>query len=332
VLYFAISLRFYPIIFHATLRIQGFTDANLITTKPLLILLFLQVIISVFRMNWPSIIDTIAFVLHYPLLQVKDYQLTLVNILLLLVIYIVARLMVRVMKRLIQRRFSGQDHLHGKVFTLSQIGKYFIYTVAILAGMRAVGVDLTLVLAGSTALLVGVGFGLQHIFNDFASGLVLLFEGDLQVNDVVEIDNLTGKVIEIGLRTSKILTPDNYLIVVPNSKFVANNVINWSHQQTATRFAVKVGVAYGTDLRLASEVLLQCALQHASILDDPAPFVRLNDFGNSSLDLALLFWTNDIFMIDNVKSDLRFAIENAFRQQGIVIPFPQQDIHIKRMD
>jgi len=134
----------------------------------------------------------------------------------------------------------------------------------------------------------------------------------------------------IGFRTTKIENRDNIIMIIPNSRFIGENVINWSHIEQKTRFSVDVGVAYGSDVELVKKVLLECAYKHQEVTDYPKPFVRFLDFGNSSLDFQLYFWTDNAFRVENIKSDLRFAINNIFKKNGITIPFPQRDVHIKK--
>jgi small-conductance mechanosensitive channel len=140
-------------------------------------------------------------------------------------------------------------------------------------------------------------------------------------------DGEVGRVVEIGLRTSKLETRSNIILIVPNSKLINDQVINWSHLEKRTRFSVKVGVAYGSDVDKVKQVLLTCAGQHNEISKTPAAFVRFSDFGESSLDFELLFWSTHIFRIEDVKSDLRFLINAGFKQNNITIPFPQRDVH-----
>jgi small-conductance mechanosensitive channel len=196
--------------------------------------------------------------------------------------------------------------------------------------LDTLGIRLTLLLAGSAALLVGIGLGLQQVFKDIVSGFFLLFEGNLKVGDVVELEGDVGIVKEIGFRTTKIENRDNIILIIPNSKFIGENVINWSHIEQKTRFSVDVGVAYGSDVELVKKVLLECARDHQEVTEYPKPFVRFDDFGNSSLDFQLFFWTDNAFRVENIKSDLRFAIDKKFRENKITIPFPQRDVHIKK--
>ena len=142
------------------------------------------------------------------------------------------------------------------------------------------------------------------------------------------MDDEIGKVKEINFRTTKIETRDNIILVIPNSTFIDHKVINWSHIQKRTRFNVQVGVAYGSDVRLVERLLLECAYANTDVSKMPKPFVRFNDFGDSSLDFQLYFWTDKAFVVENIKSDLRFAIDKIFRENKVQIPFPQRDVHI----
>ena len=270
--------------------------------------------------------------LESTLIETKDFDVTVYEVFIILFIFIFTALLMRVLKRVFRNREKRKEFDSGRSHAILQILKYVIWLAVILISFETVGIKLTLLLAGSAALLVGLGLGLQQIFQDIMSGVAILFEGNLKVGDIVEIqDNLIGRVIEIGLRTSKIETRDNIIMVVPNSKFVTDIVINWSHNEKKTRFHVDVGVAYGSDVEKVSKVLLQCALAQDKILPSPQPFVRFNDFGDSSLDFQLFFWTTETFSVEFIKSEIRFNIDAAFRKNGIHIPFPQRDIYIKSM-
>lgn len=266
------------------------------------------------------------------LIETKDFDVTVYEVFTILLIFLFTALLMRVLKRVFRNREKRKEFDSGRSHAILQILKYVIWLAVILISFETVGIKLTLLLAGSAALLVGLGLGLQQIFQDIMSGVAILFEGNLKVGDIVEIqDNLIGRVIEIGLRTSKIETRDNIIMVVPNSKFVTDIVINWSHNEKKTRFHVDVGVAYGSDVEKVSKVLLQCAVAQDKISPSPIPFVRFNDFGDSSLDFQLFFWTTETFSVEFIKSEIRYNIDAAFRKNGIHIPFPQRDIYIKSM-
>lgn len=272
-------------------------------------------------------VDTQRF-FSYVLLPGEKVTITVQKIFILFVIFFIIQLVVLLVDYLMNRKIES-DHLDfGKSKSVLQITKYFIWIAGILIGIGSVGLKLTFIIASVSALLVGVGFGLQNIFNDFFSGIIILFDGSIKVGDVVEVGDLVGRVKEIGIRTTKVLDRNNIILIIPNSKFTTDQVINWSHLDQKSRFNVSVGVAYGSDVRLVEKQLLECANECKDIEGQPAPFVRFVDFGESSLDFLLFFWTNNTFGVENVKSHLRFAIDQKFREHDITIPFPQRDLHI----
>ena len=195
--------------------------------------------------------------------------------------------------------------------------------------LELLGVRLSVLLAGSAALLVGIGLGLQDSFKDVVSGLIILGEGTIEVGDIVIVDNLVARVKKIGLRTSRVETRDEASIIIPNSRLVVNNVTNWSHNQEPTRFQVTVGVAYGSDVRLVEKLLLQVAAEHPAVLAEPKARVEFQAFGNSSLDFILHFFSNEYMGIEFVKSDIRYAINDVFRANQVTIPFPQRDLWVR---
>ena len=268
-------------------------------------------------------------ILNHTIIETNNLHITVYNILLVVFIFIIAEIIIWVIHRIFKKKIYPKPNIDiGKSHTIYRLLKYFLWITAIFLILQTIGVKVTFLLAGSAALLVGLGLGMQEIFKDIVSGLILLFERNLKINDVVELDDEIGKVKEIGFRTSKIETRDNIVLVIPNSKFIIGNVINWSHIQKRTRFYVQVGVAYGSDVRLVEKVLHDCAVNHKKISNKPDPFVRFNDFGESSLEFQVFFWTDESFYVENIKSDLRFEIDRKFRENKIQIPFPQTDIHI----
>jgi small-conductance mechanosensitive channel len=218
----------------------------------------------------------------------------------------------------------------GARASLYQLVKYLGWVIAISVGIKILGFNVTLLVAGSAALMVGLGFGLQNIFSDIISGLFMLFERKVKVGDIMEVDSIVGKLQTINLRASVLLTRDGYNIIVPNHKFITENVINWTHQAFDRRFHLEVGVGYDSDIDLVTAVLTKCAIGQKEVLkaEEHKPFVRLEEFGDSSLVFHLIFWTEDIFRVEQVKSELRYKIFKAFRENAIALPFPQRDIHI----
>lgn len=274
-------------------------------------------------------LETIRNILDYQLFHISKYELKVETLIILLVIFFATRIVLWVVKRIIAGRHRIKDVDKSNTYALLQIIRYVAWVIALSLMLDAVGVNLTVLLAGSAALLVGIGLGLQHTFNDIVSGIILLLEGSTKVGDVLEIDGNVVTIQSIGLRTSKGLNRDDIIYIIPNSLITTNKVINWSHQSNKTRFRINVGVAYGSDVELVIRTLRESALEHPDITEKNLVEARLIDFGNSSLDFQLLFFSQNVFRIEKVKSDIRRIIDRKFRENGIVIPFPQVDVHMK---
>lgn len=270
--------------------------------------------------------------LEFEILKIKGYEITVFDLLVIFVLVSLARFLVWFISSLLRRGFFRRKQVDkGRQEAVIQLIKYLIYVIVIVLALEVIGLQLSLLLAGSAALLVGIGLGLQQTFNDLVSGLILLFEGSINIGDIVELDNgLVGRITEVGLRTSKVETRDAIGIIVPNSKFINNNIINWSHNRSLTRFIIKVGVAYRNDPRQVEAILLASVEDHTEVAKNPAPTVRIMDFGNSGIMYELLFWTYSAWRIEYIKSEIRFVIFEKFREQGIEIPFNQYDLNLKQ--
>ncbi len=256
----------------------------------------------------------------------------LTNIISAVLIILFARLIIWLLTQLILYGLYRRKAIDlGAQYAINQLLKYVIYVVAVVLALQKLGLDMTLILGGAAALLVGVGLGLQQTFNDFFSGIVLLFEQSISVGDILEVEGQVGTVKKIGLRSSIIETRGNISLVVPNSKLVSNSVFNWTHFDDKVRFNINVGVAYNSDVDLVKKILLDAADSSPYILKFPAPFVRLLNFGDNSLDFSLYFFSRSYLMIEDVNSDLRFEITKAFQNNGVTIPFPQRDIQITNL-
>ncbi|MFD1551689.1 hypothetical protein DNU06_02695 [Putridiphycobacter roseus] len=272
--------------------------------------------------------NPIKDILEFSLIHYKSLNITVGSIVLTVIIYLMAKLVLFLVKRIMVRVLEKTEHEKGRSVALFQIFRYFIWFAFFAIILRVIGIELTFLVASSAALMVGVGLGLQNVFNDFVSGIIILFEGSVIKGDIITVDDMIGEVKIIKIRTSEILTRNNITIIVPNHKLVIDNIINWSHLNKSPRFVLKLGVAYGSPTKKVKEILLEQVSRNAEIDKQPKPFVRFNDFGDSSLDFEVFFWSENIFRIDDVLSDLRFEIDDAFRAEGITIPFPQRDLHI----
>jgi small-conductance mechanosensitive channel len=270
--------------------------------------------------------------LEFRIIETDKLTLTAYQVFVFVVIIVLTWLILRFVKYILNRRMNRLNIDMASAFSIFQIVKYIIWVLAIGIALETIGIKFNLLIASSAALLVGVGLGLQQVFMDYVAGIILLLEGGVKIKDVVQIDDLIGQVKHIGLRTSRVETRDSYIIIVPNNRLVNDMLINWSHNKKLTRFNVSVGVAYGSDTRLVEKSLLECAKEHEGIANHPAPFVRFNDFGDSSLAFQLFFYTENSFRVENIKSKLRFKIDDKFRENGIKIPFPQRDVHMIKSD
>jgi small-conductance mechanosensitive channel len=266
-------------------------------------------------------------ILQYKLLDIGKYQITVLQILEVILVIFAAKLF----SWLFARGIYKNDKIErGAKYSIAQLVGYIITTFAVLILLKVIGFDISLLLASSAALLVGVGFGLQQLFNDFISGIVILFDGTIKVDDVIEVDGIVARVLKINLRTSKVHTRDDKYIVLPNSVITCNNVINWTYLGTTSRFEVKVGLPYDVDVTEAKIFLAKAALQTDGIVADPSPSIRLINFGDSKLEFAVMFWTDDVFRVEKTKSELRYNILQLLKEQNISIPFPQMVVSVSQ--
>lgn len=273
--------------------------------------------------------DTIRHFIETVIFRIGKYEVQVSDLLVVLAIFFVTKLILWVIRKAIFRKSNGDRREMSNVYSLCQIIKYLLWIFAILFMMQTLGISITVLLAGSAALLVGIGLGLQQTFNDFISGVILLIEGTTRIGDVLEVDGQVVEIQEIGIRTSKGLTRDDIIVIIPNSAITNSKVINWSHQSKRTRFRIDVGVAYGSDVDLVVRILEASALEHPDISHKENIEARFVNFGNSSLDFQLLFFSDDVFRIEKVKSEIRKIINRKFIENNITIPFPQVDLHVK---
>ncbi|WP_020602522.1 mechanosensitive ion channel family protein [Spirosoma spitsbergense] len=271
--------------------------------------------------------NTVRQFLNFELIHLKAFTLTVADICSALLVVVLARLLLYLLKKyVLQLFFKRRNVAIGQQFAINQLIKYALYPIVIILVMQSLGIQPSVLLAGGAALLVGIGLGLQQTFKDLFSGIILLVEGTVRVDDMVVIGDTIVMVKEIGIRTSKVETRDETVKIVPNSKLVEDTVINWSHNNRPTRFHIDVGVAYGSDLGLVKSLLLEAADEHGQILKTPPAIVQFREFGSSSLDFKLFFYSYEFLRIEVVKSDLRFRVDELFRQHAITIPFPQQEV------
>jgi small-conductance mechanosensitive channel len=280
-------------------------------------------------MNQQALLDRLNAVLSFPLFHLGSTVFTpgkvlLVGAVVVVLFWATGRLRAFIVNGPLARR----DVDVGIRWAIGSIARYVVVLIGLLAIANTLGVrmDALTVVAGA----VGVGFGLQQITSNFVSGLIILVERPIKVGDRIEVGEVNGDVVKIAPRATTILTNDNIAIIVPNSSFVVETVVNWSHSDRDVRFSVPVGVAYGSDTALVEEVLLGVARANPGVLDAPPPDVLFDSFGDSSLNFVLRVWTRTYTTRPMIlRSQLNFAIDLAFRENGIQIPFPQRDVHVR---
>ncbi len=237
------------------------------------------------------------------------------------------------LRSLLQRKILPRTRLDvGVRNSLATGAGYAGFVLSAVLAIGVVGVDLSNLAIIAGALSVGIGFGLQNIVNNFVSGLILLAERPVKVGDWVVVGTHQGHVKHISVRATEILTFDRSSVILPNSELLSSAVTNWTYKDMSGRVAVNVGIAYGSDTRKVRELLLECAAAHEEVVSWPKPFVIFADFGASSLDFTLYAYVRDVEKRLSVSSDLRFAIDQAFRDAGIEIPYGQHDVHLRGLD
>ena len=266
-------------------------------------------------------------ILNNELFEIGDIELKISTLIVFAIFIAVVSLVISLLKRVIYRsnRLSTSEK-----FSINKILRYAIILIAFIIGLRILGFDITVLLAGYAAVLVGLGFGLQNIFNDFISGIILLLDGSLKVDDIVEVNGRIYVVQEINFRTTTVLGRDENYVILPNSELTKNRVVNWTYNSKVSRFQVDIGVDYATDVIDIMETLKAVAKTTPRVLEKPQPFVRFENYGESSLDFSVYFYTTEIFRAENIKSDMRVEIFKALKAKGINIPFPQRVIRMKK--
>ncbi|MDX6447414.1 MAG: hypothetical protein QOH71_4488 [Blastocatellia bacterium] len=246
-------------------------------------------------------------------------------------IFVLALLASRTLSKLLQRRIARRAYLDpGLRYTMGRLTQYLIIAIGVLLSLKAAfSLDLTSIAVLFTALSVGIGFGLQYLAADIASGFILLFERPVRVGDRITIGEDEGDVQSINLRTTVVSTNDRISIIVPNSKLVSQRLINWSYGDPRARISIPVSVAYGSDIELVTNTLLKATEDVDNVLRDPAPKVQFLKFGDWSLDFRLLVWTNRPRLHMQIRSDINYRIEKLFRHAGIEIPFPQTELRLR---
>ena len=265
-------------------------------------------------------------ILSYKLIDTDTIDIRVGTLVSLILVLMITSLVLRFVRVVATRKLPLEDKY--KFISFFQFIRYIIFAFAFIVTLQMNGVNMSFLLTASAALLVGLGFALQQLFQDVISGMLMIIDQSLHVGDIVEVDGRVGKVLEIKLRTTRVVTRNNRVMVIPNHKFMLDTLFNWTQNSFTNREEVNVGVAYGSDVQLVKKILLQCAEDAEDVVKEPKPVVLFEDFGDSSLNFSLYFYVDNGMNSPGIQSDLRFRIDAAFRDNKVSIPFPQRDIHV----
>ena len=278
--------------------------------------------------NRQTVLDRVYGFLAHPL-ALGNMTFSLMGMIYAVVVILITYALTRVWKWVFQSKFLGKSGMDiGLQASITSISIYVIWTFGILVSLHVFGLNTASLAVAFGALGIGLGFGLQNIFNNFISGIILLFERPIQVGDDIEINGTWAQVKKINVRSTVIQSYDNASLIIPNADFISSQVTNWSFKDKRIRRNITVGVAYGSDIELVRKSLLEIADHTAKVLKYPRPDVLFRDFGDSALVFKLRVWT-DIDNMLTVETAIRFEIDRVFREQSIEISFPQRDIHIR---
>ncbi len=281
-------------------------------------------------MSPESVLDIVQQIFQYPLFTVKQTTVTMTSlfmvVLLMLAFVVASRVFV---KSLLVKALSRTKLDEGMQYTLTRFSHYIVLVVGAIISFQFIGIDLSGLVVVFGFLSVGIGFGLQNITSNFISGLILLIERPIKVGDRVVVGETEGDVEEIHMRSTVVRTTQNISIIVPNSDFISAHVVNWSHLDPKVRLDVAVGVSYDSDLDLVMQSLQEVARESEAVRDQPESEVLLLEFGDSAWNMELRVWIDDPKQHWQVRSALNCAVVRKFKANGIEIPFPQRDLHVR---
>jgi len=277
-------------------------------------------------------LDNIRTWLKIPLLKLGDSSITLWDILtFFILLFLILFVAGKIRSWLVNHLLSKTKLDHGGRQAVGAVTRYVIIFIGFLVILQTMKINLTTLNVIAGTLGIGIGFGLQNVASNFISGLIILLERPIKIGDRIEVGKVEGDVIEIGARSTTVVTNDNIAIIVPNSKFITENVVNWMYTGARVRFRVPISVAYGSDVRLVEKLLLEVAQENPDVLLDPPPVVRFLEFGDNGMLFELRPWsTSLVHRKGKLISSINFAIHDKFKEHQIETPFPQRVLHIRR--
>ncbi len=281
-------------------------------------------------MTWEDFSTYILEKLNVVLFTLNETEVTIMSLVIFVLFMGIFIVLGNISKRLLYNRVLMRFELDkGTRYTFSRVMQYVVVTVGVLISFQFIGIDLSSLAVVFGFLSIGIGFGLQNITSNFISGLIILFERPISVGDRVVVSDIEGDVTEINIRSTKIRTLNNVSIIVPNSDFVSKEVVNYSFGDPTYRVDIEVGVSYGSDLDKVLRVLTEVAEENEYVLKDPEPRVHLKKFGDSAWNMEVRAWIGEVDMHPRVRNQLNQAVVRKFRENDIVIPFPQRDLHVR---
>jgi small-conductance mechanosensitive channel len=280
-------------------------------------------------MNFNEILSTILEWINHPLFNIGKNYISLKSVFILLALFWGFIWLSKWLERFMHRTLLYKDIDPGIKGSLERFSGYFVLLIGSLISLGSIGININSLTTLGGYLLVGISFGLQNITQNFMSGIIMLLERPIKKGDIVQVGNTSGRVLDIKARSTLILTRDDVVIIVPNSSFITEPVVNDSFSGDKLRLHINVGVSYESNVDAVTRVLMEVAGKNEKVLKSPPPTVILQEFADSSLNFSLRIWTNELWFSELLLSDLRYEIIREFRKQDISIPFPQRDLHIK---
>lgn len=273
-----------------------------------------------------EIINKLKEILGFSLIHTGDVNFTLGALMSIILAFFISSFILKWIRHLVTQNLPLEDK--NKFISIFQFIKYIVYIFVTMFALRISGIDISVLLTASAAIFIGLGFALQQLFQDLIAGVLIILDQSLKVGDIIEIDGKVGKVQKISLRSTKAYTRNQRVMIIPNHMFMDDLLFNWTQNSNIVRDNVTVGIAYGSDTLLAKELLLDATKAVTQILQTPEPRVLFDEFGDSSLNFSVNFYVDDAFIVQRIKSELRFEIDKKFRENNITIPFPQRDLHV----
>lgn len=275
--------------------------------------------------------ENISKIWNFSIITIDNNLLTIGKLAISLGILLVGLIFAKLIMRMVSNRLLTKIPLkRNTALAIQKLFTYSAYVLVLLFALRMVNIPLAAFAFLGGAIAIGVGFGAQNIINNFISGFIIMTERPISIEDLIEVDGMLGEVEEVGARCTRVRTGENIHILIPNSTFLERNITNWTLSDKKIRTKVTVGVIYGSPVGKVKELLLKATKESDRVIKDPEPFVLFADFGDNALIFDIYFWISIKKIIERkyIESSVRFRVEDLFREAGIVIAFPQRDVHL----